>query len=437
MPIRIAVVGGGPAGLTAALALERYSAGAIEVTLFDRNASEIDYPGVEYGIQKRACRALDRIGIKDAALGRGLPNREIIFRVAGKDGVGRVQGRVRTDPASCVCVVRQEFLADLAALLTTTVVRRRTHIERVLEAPGGAVRVQAREEGQESCEQTFDALIAADGVHSVVRRQLFAPWARVHDRGFSCLYLLLDGRGHRALRPRFRALANDGKSELILGRRTTWTLFPLGHDRLALGIGFPHATRDALWSEQGVPADQDWKDLTVDQKRAIAMRLAADVPIEQGLFGRLLEDLVPDWNSYRIYLWAMHDSDPLPRPYRDGAAIVVIGDAAHALMPTIGMGASLAIEDAEDLAARTVHLACMRPAPDDFRSALHAEVFGPFARKRVPVWNELMLRARWAGRANFLHERPRRRFAIAPQVPGYLPSRILGAAEWIADRVGV
>jgi 2-polyprenyl-6-methoxyphenol hydroxylase-like FAD-dependent oxidoreductase len=437
MPIRIAVLGGGPAGLTTALALERYVPGAFDVTLFDRNASETDYPGVEYGIQARACRALHRVGVKEAALARGLPNREIIFRIASDDGVGRVQGRIRTDPASCVCVVRQEFLVDLARLLTKTVVRRRTVVERIQEAPGGTVRVHTREEGQEGREERFDALVAADGVHSVVRRQWFAPWAKVHDRGFSCLYLLLDGRDHRTLPRRFRALANEGKSELILGRRTTWTLFPLGNDRLAVGVGFPHAVRDALWSDEGAAADQDWKDLAAGQKRAIALRLAADVPMEQGLLSRLLEDLVPDWDSYRIYLWAMRDSDPLPRPYHESASIVVIGDAAHAFMPTIGMGASLAIEDAEDLAARMAHLARVRPAAADFRSAVHARVFEPFSRKRVPIWKELMLRARWAGRANFLHARPRPRFAIAPQVPGYLPSRIVGAAEWVADRVGL
>ncbi|HLL25489.1 MAG TPA: NAD(P)/FAD-dependent oxidoreductase [Kofleriaceae bacterium] len=432
--IRIAVLGGGPAGLVTALALERYARGTVDVTLFDRNATETDYPGVEYGIQERACRALHRIGLKDAALRRGLPNREIVFRVGSTGGGARVQGRVRTDPAWCVCVVRQEFLADLATLLTSTQVRRRTIVERIALGPDRTVQLSVRRPDDEGChDDTFDCVVAADGVNSIVRKQLFAPWATLHDRGFSSLYLLIDGRGHDALASRFRALANEGRSELMLGSETTWTFFPLGDDRLAVGVGFPHAVRDRLWAEQGAGAGQEWSALSAAQKRAIALRLTDDMADDRMLLRRLFEELVRDWDSFRIYLWAMRDSDPLPQPYLDESNVVAIGDAAHAFMPTIGMGASLAIEDAEALAARVARVASAHPEPDDFRAALRAEAFIPFTRDRVPLWNELMVRARWAARANFLHARPRNRFALAPQVPGYLRSRAIGAMEWLVD----
>jgi hypothetical protein len=74
------------------------------------------------------------MGLKEAALRRGNPNTEIAYSVVRK---GKVQGVVKTDPAWCVAVIRQEFLADLASLLQTTTVQRRTHVERMLSGTDG------------------------------------------------------------------------------------------------------------------------------------------------------------------------------------------------------------------------------------------------------------------------------------------------------------
>jgi salicylate hydroxylase len=79
MAIKIGIIGAGPAGIVTALALETYckSKESVEITLIDKNKSAFDYPGVEYGIQERACKALKRIGIKDKALACGLETTRI------------------------------------------------------------------------------------------------------------------------------------------------------------------------------------------------------------------------------------------------------------------------------------------------------------------------------------------------------------------------
>jgi 2-polyprenyl-6-methoxyphenol hydroxylase-like FAD-dependent oxidoreductase len=61
MAIKIGIIGAGPAGLVTALALEAYctSPEMVEITVIDKNESAFDYPGVEYGIQERACSAGD------------------------------------------------------------------------------------------------------------------------------------------------------------------------------------------------------------------------------------------------------------------------------------------------------------------------------------------------------------------------------------------
>lgn len=48
-----------------------------------------------------------------------------------------------------------------------------------------------------------------------------------------------------------------------------------------------------------------------------------------------------------LYLWKVADRDPLPSYHRD--RLLVLGDAAHPVLPTLGNGAGMAIEDAAAL----------------------------------------------------------------------------------------
>jgi salicylate hydroxylase len=427
--IDIGIIGAGPAGLVAALALEHYvPEDRVRITLLDRNSSAIDYPGVEYGIQARACRALERIDLLERALYRANPCTDITFLNA------RLKKRfrsIRSDPKYTRCVVRQEFLADLEKLLRYSQVKRLHAVSEIISSTDGTITVRGEDlAAQEGFSRRFDLLVAADGVHSVVRKALFPETAKTHDRGFSCIYMLVEGDETNAPAG-FLARANSGTSELIMGHFSTMTMFPLGKGRLALGIGFDHATRTVIWKQHGLPPDMEWQSIPAQQKRSIALRLAsdsADMILVEAL------DLIPDWDSYKIYLWVMRDTDPLPQPYPDTGNVMIIGDAAHAMMPTIGMGASLAIEDAERLAAMIAAAINRTGDASTFRSSAVDEIFAPYANERYPVWNELMRRARVAAVGNFIDVGMRERFAIGPQIPGDTLSRLVSAYERLAVR---
>jgi salicylate hydroxylase len=66
-------------------------------------------------------------------------------------------------------------------------------------------------------------------------------------------------------------------------------------------------------------------------------------------------EVFPEWSKppfkhcEDIGLWQLRDIDPLPTWFR--GRLILIGDAAHAMLPTQGQGASQAIEDAEALGA--------------------------------------------------------------------------------------
>lgn len=430
--LNIGIIGAGPAGLMTALALEKYlGSDMARITLLDRNASETDYPGVEYGIQARACRALERIGQLEQACARGNPTYELAFY---NSRLGKRFRSVALDPNYTRCVVRQEFLADLAGLLKQTTVQRRHLVKGIVGNKDNGVVVNGTIDEMPFSE-TFDLLVACDGVNSLARKALFPAEAVIHDRGFSCIYMLVEGTESTAPTG-FLAHANSGRSELVMGHFSTMTMFPLGHGRLALGIGFDHKTKEAIWQQHGLPLDADWKQLPAKTKKSIAVTLATDSDIYDGMLVKAL-DLVPDWDSYKIYVWAMRDTDPLIKPWSAQSNVVLIGDAAHAIMPTIGMGASLAIEDAEALAVLIANAANMAATPADFRAMAMRSIFEPFTAARHPVWVNLIDRARRAAVGNFINVGHRKRFAIGPQIPNSTLSRVVSGVEWVAEKLAV
>lgn len=227
MAIKIGIIGAGPAGLVTALALEAYckTNKDVEITLIDKNQSAIDYPGIEYGIQARACSALKRIGIKDKALACGLKTTRISFynsRISKKQKFG-----ISTNPDLTVSVIRQEFLAELTNLLYKTQIHRQLTIKSI-EATSEKVTVLC--DGIQSKVESFefDILIAADGIGSIVRKDYFKHENYIHNREFSCLYMLIevpqDAPKH------FKTFSNTGEKEKHHGKHETTFFLIQKHD---------------------------------------------------------------------------------------------------------------------------------------------------------------------------------------------------------------
>lgn len=73
-----------------------------------------------------------------------------------------------------------------------------------------------------------------------------------------------------------------------------------------------------------------------------------------------------------VSLWQLRDIDPLPTWYR--GRVMLVGDAAHAMLPTQGQGASQAVEDAEALQAYVKKLNAGKFEKEDVEAVLK-EVF--------------------------------------------------------------
>lgn len=319
--MRVAVVGAGLGGVSAAVGLHRQGH---EVTLYERGA-ELREAGTAVVVMPNGARALDALGLGDYVRGQSMP--------AVNGGLRDRRGRplLVTDAAQAqqtvgkaVTVVRAELHRALRAPLPAEQVRTATAVQR-LEPDGDEVTVisDGRPVGR------ADAVIVADGITSALRGRLFPRHPGL------LRVRRLDLRG---MLPAPATLDVTELLACIMIDRRTGAMFGL----------FPVNEREVYWftdsALHGAPP-------AADEARRHVLSLMADwhpaVPA-------LIEATPPT----DIHVDAIARlAEPLPT-FAVGR-IALLGDAAHAMTPDLGQGASQAFEDA---AALTGHLAGAGPA---------------------------------------------------------------------------
>jgi 2-polyprenyl-6-methoxyphenol hydroxylase-like FAD-dependent oxidoreductase len=287
---RAVIVGAGIGGLTAAVALRRRG---WNVEVLER-AQTLDPVGTALGLAPNALHALDAIG-----LGQQVRR---FSSIQGQGGIRRWDGRwlVRTDLGVMATRYGDPQLmllrADLVDLLAASL-------------PGGALctGVTVTSMG----ELDADLIVAADGIHSPIRKEIFPDHPGLQYSGFTAW--------------RFIAPAPSTRVEPA----ETWGRGALfGAVPLVDGTVYCYASAPA-------PPGTRHDDEAAELKRMFG---AWHDPIPQ-LIGEAPEILRDD-----VY-WI---ADPLPAYHR--GRIALLGDAAHAMTPHLGQGACQAIEDAVVLA---------------------------------------------------------------------------------------
>ncbi|MEU3771921.1 FAD-dependent oxidoreductase [Streptomyces sp. NPDC032472] len=354
--MRAVVVGAGIGGLTAALALHHRG---WHVTLCER-APEAPTTGAGIGLAPNALRALDAIGT-DAARAAGTA-------VPAAMGVRRPDGRwlLRTATADLasrygippVAVARPAFTAALAAALPPDTIRFATTVTTVENATTDPV--IRTEQGAALC---ADLVVAADGIHSPLRRRFFPSHPGLHYTGETAWRTLLDA-------PDLRVPA---MSE-TWGRGERFGITPLSDGRLY------------LYATAVLPAGTRPSDPRAELLRRFG---AWHDPIPA------LLDRVSRLAPTAVLQNDLHDlAAPLPSLHH--GRIAWLGDAAHAMAPNLGQGGCQAIEDAAVLA----HVLPPGDAPDA-EDAVPAALAAYTAARRTRT-DAIRLRARRAGRLGAL-----------------------------------
>ena len=167
-----------------------------------------------------------------------------------------------------------------------------------------------------------DAVIGADGIHSMVRDIIIGPDTPIH-------------RGRIAYRAVFASALLKGGD--LGGSRTKWW----GTDRHIV-IYYTTRERSEVYFVTSVPEPAEW--LTRESWSA-----KGDVRELR----RAYEGFHPDVRRVldacpECHKWAILERDPLPRWSDQG--VVLLGDACHPMTPYMAQGAATAIEDAAVLA---------------------------------------------------------------------------------------
>jgi salicylate hydroxylase len=326
--MKVAVIGGGIGGLSAALHLLQ---AGFDVHVYEQ-APRIGEIGAGIQISPNASRLLIRLGLKPV-LDRAGVRPQAVHQKRWQDGRTLQRAPVGAEVETTFGAPYYHFhRGDLAELLGAAVPAERLHVgHRLVGLEPKGERVIARFDNGASAEA--DLVVGADGIHSRVRHLLFGP---EKPRFTGCI-------AWRGLVPaeRVRHLDIEVASHNWMG--------PDGHV-VHYWVGAGKFMNVVCIKEHGDWTEEGW---TTPGKVSDALaRYEGWHPTVRALISAFPE----------TFVWALHDRLPLPN-WSDGR-VTLLGDACHPMLPFMAQGAAQSIEDGATLAA------VLKATPDDVPGAL-------------------------------------------------------------------
>lgn len=321
---RALIIGGGIGGLVTALALQREG---INATVFER-AKELHEVGAGLTLWANAIRALQKIGFAGFL--------ETIGKPLTRSAILSWQGHILSDTP--VEELTKRFGTPMMAVhradLQTTL--RKAVDEGVLHTDATCVSFEQDEKGvrvlfADGQEAYGDLLVGADGIHSIIRAQLWGA-AKPRYAGYTAW------RGVAQIAPQqwYEQAATETWG---YGRR--FGLVPLSQERMYwfATLNTPENVRD---KESG------------RKQELLELFQTCHEPVST---------VIEATDESSILRNDIYDRPPLQRWGK--GRVTLLGDAAHPMTPNMGQGACQAIEDAVELAA------CLK-AENDVIAALRA-----------------------------------------------------------------
>jgi 2-polyprenyl-6-methoxyphenol hydroxylase-like FAD-dependent oxidoreductase len=330
--VKALIIGAGLAGTAAAMACQRVGIDAVVYEAYDRTAHGV---GASLGLAVNGFDVLRTLGVAEQVRATGWPTNKIALW----NGNGR---QLATAEDGTIEMTAER--ARIYGALYDETVRRGIPIEhgkRLVGAEHRDGQVIALFDDGSSASGTV--LIGADGMYSAVRGIVAPDAPKPH-------YVGLTGGGGYT-KPMDLGL-DSNTFHMVFGKRAFFAYAGLPDGRVGWFANVPTPVE---------PTGDDLAAVTSDaRKRQLLDLFTVDnTPAE-----RIIEA------TGSIDLWGpLHHMDPPKQWYRD--RMVVIGDAAHVPSPSSGQGASLALEDAVELAK------CLRDLPDP------ASAFAAFQQLRA------------------------------------------------------
>lgn len=352
--MRVAVIGGGIGGMTAAAALHQHG---FEVAVYER-ASSLSEVGFGLQMGPNAVKVIRALGVLDefaklAVEPTGFTS--ITWNTAAFRYRNEWAGMKQRFDAPYMMARRPDLHQLLISLLPESAIHLNMQCVSCMNTDRGATARFA-----DGTEVEADVIIAADGIHSVIRKQLFGESpARFTNQ--ICW---------RAMVPIEYAPTEVGPNnsvKLTTNDYVGW-IGPSGHV-----ICYPVSGGKYLNIFAG-RVSETW----VDESWNVASNPDEMLQAYAGWNDALL-------NVFRridsCYKWGIYDREPLPNLV-DGR-IALLGDSAHPMMPTLAQGAAQSMEDGSAIAR------ILAQHRDDPATGLQA-----YNRERQPRVERVQLQAR-------------------------------------------
>ena len=310
----IAIVGAGMGGLAAAATLRQVG---IDVTVYEQ-AHQFLRIGAGIQMLPNSSHVLRGIGVLDKLREKAFEPYSHLNRVWD---TGEVKRELPMPEdlygAPFLCMHRADLHDALASVLPPEIIHLNKKLAGLDHTAGGVTLTFA-----DGAKVEHDAVIGADGVHSVVRDIVIGPDAPIH-------------KGRIAYRSVFDASLMGGGT--IAPSRTKWW----GPDRHIV-IYYTTADRSQLYFVTSVPEPADW----ITKESWSATGDVEELRAEYEGFHPEVRMVLESCPS--CHKWAILEREPLPT-WSQGR-VALLGDACHPMTPYMAQGAATSIEDAVILA---------------------------------------------------------------------------------------
>lgn len=301
---KILVVGAGIGGQSVAIGLKK---AGFEVDLIELH-KEFNVYGVGIIQQANALRALDSIGVADEAMRRGSPYGKVKLCLphgvqigeAGTPPIGKFpshNGISRKILHDVLFEEAQKVGLKYRMGVTVESIDNQLNVAHVTFTDG--------------TKDSYDVVIAADGVNSKVRKLIFGD--------FKLSYV-----GLSVWRYAFKRPANLDTGYIFFNKKHKMGVIPMTADTCYIFLNSAEGDNPLIPENQLVEKLKTYMS-------------AYPVP--------LVQELIPQVTDAKLVNYRVLETLKMPAPWYKNS-VVVLGDAAHTTIPQLGSGAALAIEDA-------------------------------------------------------------------------------------------